>query len=130
MSEIHLKHRIATAKSVARDVPVTTLTGFAVESSASVTIKSEGVPLYDDLGHFVGVASPTDMIVTCPHCGGNFPIKMHTTPRYCAWCGEELLTSDAKECLAEVLNIRPFMFWEEEMVIQDHKNFLRMCEED
>lgn len=90
MSEIDLKFRIASAKAVARNVPVKTLTGFVVESSAPVTIKASGILMFDDEGNFVGVAPSDEGVVYCPHCKGNFSVKHPREVRFCGWCGARL----------------------------------------
>lgn len=90
MSEIQLRQRIASAKAVAREVPVTTLTGFTVESSAPVTTKASGVLMFDDEGNFVGVAPSDEGVVYCPYCKGNFSVKHPREVRFCGWCGARL----------------------------------------
>ena len=55
MSEVHLRNRLASAKAVARKAPVKSMTGFVVDSSAPVTVKVTGVPIFDG-GNLVGFA--------------------------------------------------------------------------
>ena len=76
----------------ARKEPVTTLTGFTVESSVPTTTKATGVLIFDDEHNFVGVASTSDAIVYCPYCKGNFPVdpSMIDEIHFCGWCGEKL----------------------------------------
>lgn len=93
MSEVHLRNRLTSARAVAMKVPVTSLTGFTVEHEAPVLrTSSTGVPIFDDEGNFVGVASSDKDMVYCPHCGGNFPVDDLHEVRFCGWCGVELKT--------------------------------------
>lgn len=46
MSEIDLKFRIASAKAVARNVPVKSMTGFAVESKRALDYPSNNVIVF------------------------------------------------------------------------------------
>ena len=84
--------RFERVLSQTRRVPVKVLTGFTVESNAPVTVKASGVLIFDDEGNFVEVASPSDAIVYCPYCKGNFPVdpSMIDEVHFCGWCGERL----------------------------------------
>ena len=84
--------RFERVLSQSRKVPVTTLTGFTVESTTQHSTKSDGVLIFDDEGTLVGVASLSDEMVYCPHCGGNFPVEKGTLSevRFCGWCGAKL----------------------------------------
>lgn len=46
MSEVHLRNRLAFARTVARDVPVKSMTGFAVESSKALNYPSNNVIVF------------------------------------------------------------------------------------
>ena len=63
MSEIQLRQRIASAKAVARNVPVTTLTGFTVEQSEPISPKVTGFVELNDC-----------FIIKCDACGESFTV--------------------------------------------------------
>lgn len=46
MSEVHLRNRLASARAVARDVPVKSMTGFAVESKKAMDYPSNNVIVF------------------------------------------------------------------------------------